>query len=90
MATKKPAPKSTTEKPATVKKGLDEKFRDSATIRVNKALRSMSSIGDLSNKARYEYTDEQAQKVIAALEEGLNKVKARFSSDAPAEEGFTL
>ena len=56
------------------------KFGELATSRVNRTLKDLALIGNLANRSNYEYSDEQAKKIIRALQAGLEQVKSRFSS----------
>jgi hypothetical protein len=56
-----------------------EKFKELAQKRVEKALKDVRLIGNLSNRGSYEYTDEQVGKIFDALHAELAKAKNRFS-----------
>jgi len=62
-----------------------EKFVALATRRVNRAIRDLRLIGNLSNRSAYTYTDEDVRKIIRALQRELDAVKARFGG--PGEAG---
>jgi rubrerythrin len=57
----------------------NEKFKRLASARVTKAIKTIRLIGNLSNRNNYEYTDEQVDKIISALNRELKDLKARFS-----------
>ena len=59
-----------------------EKFVRLAENRVNKALKDVQLIGNLSNRNAYEYTDDDIRKIFGALQGGLNGAKARFSKES--------
>jgi hypothetical protein len=67
-----------------------EKFVILAEKRVQKALDTIESIGKLSNRSNYSYTDDQVKKIKAALIGQVNSVMARFAPSAPASTGFSL
>lgn len=67
-----------------------EKFVILAEKRVQKALDAIESIGKLSNRSNYSYTDDQVKKIKAALIGQVNSVMARFSPSTPASSGFSL
>ena len=69
-----------------------ERFVTSATKRVNNTIRCIRSIGSLSNKANYEYTDDDIKKIVKAITGELNKCKKRFKLTNPeaSDEGFKL
>lgn len=64
-----------------------EKFVGLAEARVNKALKDIQLIGNLSNKAAYEFTDADVRKIFGALQSGLNSAKARFSKNSDGQGG---
>lgn len=51
-----------------------------ANSRVSRALKELALIGNLANRRNYEYTDEQAKKIIKALQVGVDQVKTKFMS----------
>jgi hypothetical protein len=57
-----------------------QKFVTLAQKRVNRALKDIKLIGNLSNRSNYSYTDEDAKKIYRALANALNELKARFDS----------
>lgn len=58
-----------------------EKFVELAEKRVNRAIKDLRLIGNLSNKNNYSYTDSDIQKITSVLEQEVKTVKAKFSSD---------
>jgi hypothetical protein len=67
------------------------KFVQLANQRVTKALDQIRLIGNLSNRAAYDFNDEDVKKIVKALQKAVDGTKARFSeSGATAEQGFTL
>ena len=52
-----------------------EKFIYLTNKRVNKALKEIRLIGNLSNKNNYQYTKDQRNQIIKALEDELIKCK---------------
>ena len=68
-----------------------EKFVSLANKRVNRAIRSLRLISNLSNKNNYEYTEEQARKISRALQKEINSVKSSFANtQESSEEEFSL
>jgi ABC-type Fe3+-hydroxamate transport system substrate-binding protein len=55
-----------------------KKFEDIAIRRVNKVIKEIRLIGNLSNRSSYEYTDEDVKKIVKALQREVDAVKARF------------
>ena len=67
------------------------KFVELAEKRVNKALKDIKLIGNLSNKSNYSYTDQDVKKIYNALKRSLDEMKSRFDSNGSNEdEGFKL
>lgn len=57
-----------------------DKFRRLAESRVNKAISSIRSVGKLSNKSHYEFTDSEVRKIFAALKNELDDARAGFDA----------
>jgi hypothetical protein len=55
-----------------------ENFVRLAEQRVNRALREIRLIGNLSNRAAYASTEEDVKKIFRALQKELEAAKARF------------
>lgn len=68
--------------------GKHSKFVEIATKRVNRACKSIELIGQLSNRKRYEYSQEESQKVIEALTAAVAAVEGQFA--APKQSGFSF
>lgn len=67
------------------------KFVQLIEARVNRAVRDIRLIGNLSNRSAYTYTDDDVRKVFRALQKEIDGAKARFSGDGSSkEEGFRL
>ena len=56
-----------------------------AEARVTKALRAIKVVGNLSNKANYEYTDQDVQRIINALQAEILTLKSRFKNKGNGE-----
>lgn len=56
------------------------RFVELAEKRVNRTIDDFRLIGNLSNRRNYEYTEEDARKIVAALDEELKALKKRFAS----------
>jgi len=64
------------------------KFIELANKRVSRAIKSLKLVANLANRQNYEFTDEQAKKIIKALQKELDLVKQSFQnadSDGNAE-----
>jgi hypothetical protein len=67
-----------------------EKFVSLATKRVNRAIRDMRLIGNLSNRSAYVYSDDDVRKITKALQRELDSLKARFSGGESGDSEFRL
>lgn len=62
-----------------------------AVKRVNRAIRDIRLIGNLSNRSAYQYDDEDARKIVRTLQKEVDVLKARFAAPGDAAENeFTL
>lgn len=67
------------------------KFVELAEKRVQRALKDIKLIGNLSNRSNYSYTDEDVRRIYKALSQALGEMKARFDSKGAAgDEVFKL
>lgn len=55
------------------------KFVEIAQNRVRRAIDQLRLIGNLANKSNYDYTEEDARKIVKALQGELDALKAKFS-----------
>jgi hypothetical protein len=69
-----------------------QKFVQLAEARVNKALKDIQLIGNLSNRSNYDYTDEDVDAIFRALGHEIAACKKRFelSKRKNAGAGFRL
>jgi hypothetical protein len=68
-----------------------ERFVDLAEKRVNKSIRDLHLIGNLSNRSNYSYTDQDVAKIYRALKKALEDMKRRFDSKGSSDHSkFTL
>lgn len=68
-----------------------EKFIKLAEQRVNRALREIRLIGNLSNRSAYDWTEEDVKKIFRAIQKDLELAKARFGdSDGASGAAFKL
>jgi hypothetical protein len=58
-----------------------EKFVNLAEKRVNKALNDLRLIGNLANRASYEFDENDVKKIFRALQKELDNAKGRFSEN---------
>lgn len=55
------------------------KFVELATKRVNRTIKDIKLIGNLSNRSAYEYSEDDAKKIIRALQREIETVRLKFS-----------
>jgi ABC-type Fe3+-hydroxamate transport system substrate-binding protein len=60
------------------------KFVELANKRVTKSIKDLKLIGNLANKANYEFTDEDAKKIVRALQREVDSIRARFADTGSA------
>lgn len=58
-----------------------ERFVMLAEKRVPRAIKELRLIGNLANKHNYSYTEQDAQKIMSALESELKLLRTRFLAD---------
>ncbi len=69
----------------------NEKFKDLAISRVNKAINQIRLVGNLANRNYYTYSDEEVKKIFSALESEIRKSKEKFkNSTTKGDKGFSL
>jgi len=68
---------------ASIKQKRDPRgrFVELANKRVNATILQIRLVGNLSNKKNYEYTSEEARKIIKALQRELDDLKTRFKGE---------
>ena len=68
-----------------------QKFVRLATKRVNKALKAIQLIGNLSNRSNYEFNDRDIEKIFSTLSAQIKVCRERFQASGPkGGTGFTL
>jgi hypothetical protein len=60
------------------------RFTRLAERRVTEALDHLRLVGNLANRRNYDFTKEQADQIVAALDAALRQVRVRFSEGAPS------
>jgi len=60
------------------KRDKKKEFIKLANKRVNKGIKLIQLIGNLSSKANYDYDEKQSAKIISALEFEIKTIKERF------------
>ena len=69
-----------------MKEDRNTKFKKLANARVNKAIKLIKLIGNLSNKSHYNYSRKQAKQITDALNQELNLVKNKFNNPSGGRE----
>lgn len=64
------------------------KFVELANSRVNRAIRELRLISNLSNRSSYQYTEEDAKKIVRALQRELDDLRRRFRGEGPNDESL--
>lgn len=54
------------------------KFAELASKRVNRATAAIGSIGNLSNRTNYEWTEQDAKKILRELRKAVREIEDRF------------
>lgn len=67
-----------------------ERFRRLAMRRVPKAIKAMAAVTNLANRAVYEYTEEQREKVIEAIGGEVSRLVNAYNGVRERAEGFSL
>jgi hypothetical protein len=57
-----------------------ERFVELGEARVRKAAQMLRLIGNLSNTSNYDYSQEDAQKILTALDNEMKLLKAKFQA----------
>jgi hypothetical protein len=55
------------------------KFVELANKRVTRCMKDLKLVGNLSNRAAYDFTDDDAKKIVRALQKVVDSIRARFS-----------
>lgn len=67
-----------------------EKFVRLVEARTNKIISMLRLLGNCANKANYDYTDADVQKIFTTLEKELKLARMKFSSSAVEDDTFKL
>jgi len=67
------------------------KFVELAQNRVNKTIQNIRLIGNLANRSNYDFDEEDARKIVKALQREVDSLKAKFGgSNNAASSEFRL
>ncbi len=67
-----------------------ERFVRLAEARTNKIIDMLRLLGNCANKANYDYTDADVQKIFVALEKEIKLAKTKFALGETEESKFKL
>jgi hypothetical protein len=67
-----------------------ERFVALTNKRVNRTIKDLRLIGNLSNRSAYAYTEEDVRKIIRALQRELDNLKGRFGGGESGDTEFRL
>ena len=59
----------------------EDKFKRLANSRVNNAIKQLDLIGNLSNTASYQYSNQDVRKIINALNSKIREVDLKFQKN---------
>jgi len=62
-----------------------DRFKRLATRRTNDVLNKLRLLGNLSNKANYEYSEEEINKIFSVIDSRLRTIKVLFSKGSKKE-----
>ena len=66
------------------------RFQKIAPKRVQRVLDSINSLSKCSNKYNYEYTKEEKNKIIGAVNQSFSELRNKFNSGFKKNKEFTL
>lgn len=59
------------------------KFVELAELRMIKAIKAIRLVGNLSNRAHYEFSDADVRKIISTLSREIEQLERRFKEISP-------
>ena len=63
------------------------KFATLASKRVNRATHAIKTIGNLSNRSNYDWTEQDVKKIVRELRKAVKEVENRFLGDEGSRNG---
>jgi hypothetical protein len=63
-----------------------DKFVRLANARVNRAIKAIQLVGNLSNRSNYDYTSDDVEKIFRALTAEIRACRQRFQADSPVKD----
>ncbi len=69
----------------------NDRFRRLAVARMNAALKQLKLIENLANRNNYEWTDEEAKKMISALNKAVESIDKKLKkTEAESDKTFSF
>lgn len=65
----------------TAKRDARDRFVELANKRVTRTIKDLRLVGNLANRRAYEYDENDAKKILRALQREVDVLKARFRGD---------
>ena len=62
-----------------------ERFKRLAERRTTAVLERLRILGNLSNKANYDYSDDEVRKIFTAIDSQIRLIKAKFLGNSKKE-----
>lgn len=59
----------------------EDKFKRLANSRVNNAIKQLDLIGNLSNLASYDYSDDEVRKIMGTLSQKIKEINFKFQKN---------
>lgn len=73
-----------------VERNKRQKFQELAERRVNKAIKDLRLIGNLSNRNNYSFEEGDVRKIMQVLDDEVKALKSRFIQTRPSDQNFKL
>jgi hypothetical protein len=61
-----------------------EKFLELANKRVSRAIKDLQLVSNLANRKNYQYSEDEAKKIIRALQTEVDRIKQQFQTGTQA------
>lgn len=66
------------------------KFVELAEARVNRTIKDLQLVGNLSNRSAYEFSETDIRKMFQAIQKAVDAAKARFGREGESAGEFRL
>lgn len=68
----------------------NERFKRLANARMNKCLKQLQLIENLSNRSNYDWSEEEAKKIVATLKQSVASIEMKFKQNEDTKRTFKL